>query len=202
MVLRLRFITPLSLFLALGALPVLTGCPFVTTKREGTQIRKRLKTLEGRLDKMKKQRRQLEEALLSAKKDQKKLSEVLSEAKKVLLRNSADLGAKVQVVEAHIGKILGRLDDLEQEHKQQVGRSKKKREELIKVLKALRTDLDAFKAKAIAWHTKPKEPQGADALFEAAQKKYRLGVYALARKYFQKFVDRHPNDNQIGRAHV
>lgn len=194
MVLRHLFIFRLFFLLTLGALPALAGCPLVTTKREGKQIRQRISKLEGRLNKMKRQRRQLEEALLSAKKDQKKLSEVLSQAKKMLLRNSADLGAKVQVLEAQIGKILGRLDELEQEHKKHVGLRKKKREELIKVLKALRTDLDAFKAKAIAWHTKPKEPEGADALFEEAQKKYRLGVYAVARKYFQKFVDRHPND--------
>jgi len=179
---------------------LLNGCHFVTTKREGEVMRKQIAGLKAQLDEIKTQRKELEEALISAKKDQEKLSEVLESAKKLLLRNSADVGAKVQEIELAVGQILGRLEDLEKEHKKATGSSQKQREELVKVIQALREDLDGFKAKAIAWHTKPKEPEGADALFEAAQKNYRKGVHSKARSYYQKFVDRHPDDPRAERA--
>lgn len=178
----------------------LGGCHFVTTRKQGDLMREQISGLELQLDRMKEQRKELEEALASAKKDQEKLSEVLESAKQLLLRNSADLGAKFEVVETQVGKILGRLEDLEKDYKQKGALTEKSREDIIRVVSAIREDLDAFKAKVVAWHTKPQEPQGADELFEAAQKSYRTGAYVKARNYYQQFVDRHPDDPRAERA--
>jgi tol-pal system protein YbgF len=194
MVLRRGF--GLSLLLAASAWSGLAGCWFVTTKKEGKKLERELASVQKRQAKMERQREELEQALIKSRADQKKLSAVLERARKVLLRNSADLGAKVQVLEAQIGKVLGRLDNVERDLETLATVGKKKREQMLEVIKAIRTDLDAFKKQVAEWRKKPSEPEGPDALFGAAQKKYRLGVYPLARKYFQQFADRYPNDKR------
>jgi TolA-binding protein len=179
------------------ALLAVPGCWFVTTKKEGRQLKEQLAKVQKKQQTMQRQRRELADALAKSRRDQKKLTAMLEEARKVLLRNSADLGAKVEVLEEKIGRILGRLDNVEKDLKAVVAKQKTERKKLLEIVQAIKVEFESFKKQVIAWRKKPALPQGADALFGAAQKKHRLGAYPIARKYFQLFADRYPQDKRV-----
>jgi TolA-binding protein len=75
-------------------LPGTTGCFWVTTKHEGTQMRRDIDTLQSRVD-----------GALSSRVE--KLQQVLDEATKLLQRNSADLGAEVNDLTQENAKLNG-----------------------------------------------------------------------------------------------
>lgn len=186
----LKGVRAVCLAAVLGTL--LTGCMFFTTKREGRQLKLELSSLKKRLTTLRKNEKQLQAALKQARSDQAKLEKVLEQARKVLLRNSADLGAKVQILESQLGKILGRLENLENDLKT----ASKVKSELVQRLTVVRMQISALKQRVLTLHTRPAEPRGADAVFEYAQKAFQRGAYQLARKYYKKFSNRFPTDRR------
>jgi len=85
----------LAVVLCLGA----SGCFWVTTKNEGTQIKKQVQDVDVRVKNM--------EGALESK--LKKLQIVLDQATKILKRNSANLGADVDAMRAELRKMRGLL---------------------------------------------------------------------------------------------
>jgi TolA-binding protein len=188
MVLRIEKTFPVVVLVYLS----MSGCFFFTTKREGRQLRRELNRLRERLNKTRENEQQLKAALTKARSELAKLEKVLDRARKVLLRNSADLGAKVQIIESRIGKILGRLENLEKDLRTSAGN----KVELIRMIGALRMELAGLKVRVKQLHTRPAEPQGANAIFAHAQRMFHKGSYQLARKYFKRFADTFPNDSR------
>lgn len=184
------------LIVAVWASLTLSGCFLFVTKREGDKLRSDVARLKKRLNQLRSREKELVSSLEKAKTDQKKLEKVLDRAHKILMRDSADLGAKVSELQVQAGKILGRLENLEKDLKD----ASNVKKELVQMIHVVRMDVAGLKQRLAALMVRPKEPQGADTVFAHAQKLFTSGAYAQARKYFNMFTSSFPTDSRVEHA--
>lgn len=179
---------------------VFGGCWLVTTKREGKALGRRIDAVERRLDKLHEREEQVRKSIVRSRQEQKKLAELMDQARKVFLRNSADVGAKVERLLDQIGTVLGRLDSLEKD----MAVGKAKTQALAKRLDMMRMELATLRTQVVGvlkqLAARAKEPHSAEELYKAGKEKFALGEYGAAIRYFRKLIKRFPADKRADEA--
>ena len=182
-----------SLLAGLALLAGGSGCWFVTTKHEGRVLAKRVRAVEERLDRLHEREEAVRKSIQQARAEQKKLAQLMEQARKVFLRNSADVGARVEMLMDKMGKVLGRLEDAEVAIRALQKKHGELKAELLKVqvgLTAVRNQLQALIKQLTA---KPKEPRTPDELWAAGSKAFAQGDYVRAARYLRRLVALAPN---------
>ncbi len=176
------------------------GCWFVTTKHEVLVLRKRIATLEQRLARLHEREEAVRKSIRQARAEQKKLAELMDQARKVFLRNSADVGARVEMLMGKMGKVLGRLEDAGQD----LGALQKRHEELKAEVAKLRAALAGLQSRLQALvrqlASQPKEPQTADELWKAGSEAFKRADYATAARYLRRLTAQAPGHPQAEEA--
>ncbi len=178
----------------------LGGCWLVTTRREGKALGKRIDAVTHRLDELHAREEQVRKSIVRSRQEQKKLADLMEQAKKLFLRNSADVGAKVERLLVQIGAVLGRLDSLEKD----VAAGKADRKALTKKVTMLRMDLAALRSQVVGvlkqLAARAKAPRTADEIYKAAKQKMALADYSGAVKYLRLLIKRFPTDQRLDEA--
>jgi len=155
------------------------GCFWVTTKHEGKEIKKDVKTLETKV--------QTQEDALGTK--VKELETVLEKATKLLARNSADLGADVNTLQLESAKLLGLVNEateLANEVKVTVDNQRKLQSERIDRLEKRLAELEETVNKI------PKK--SAATLWAEGKAAYDAGNHGQAQTAFKTLVIKFPTD--------
>jgi len=160
-----------------------TGCFWVTTKAEGKSIRKDVKSMDARVEKV--------EGGIDAK--MKKLQKVLDAAAALLARNSADIGNEVESLRADMRQLRGLINEAHrntEEVRKDVATFKKWND----LLGTLDLKLKAFGQRLAAVEDKTTKPiaRTADELYEQGMAAYKAGDYSTARGHFKRLVIRFP----------
>jgi TolA-binding protein len=163
----------LLLLLAAGA-----GC--FTSKEEGEALRRDL-------DKLKKH---LHEDVENSRQERKKLQKIMEQATALLTRNSADVGAQVDRLQARIDKLTG-----------QVEAQDKKINDINQQLAKLSVQVDRLVSGAPA-PNQPPIPTDPNALFKMAQGKLAAGEHDEARRLLRHFRSNHPTDSRVDHAQL
>jgi len=159
------------------------GC---MTSSEGDKLRGELHDLKDRVDKS-----DSDNAERVAK-----LDKAIEEATKILGRGSADVGAQVVELQQKMGELTGQLAE-----------AKHIAEELKRAFDDYRAATAAriaeLEQKVLAGPPKPAgPPDGKDALFEAAFRKYSDRDFAGARAWFASFVQKYGDDERADNAQL
>jgi TolA-binding protein len=164
---RLAPIVPLLLLTA--------GC--WTTKEQGEALRRDVDQLK----------RQLKDDIVESRKERKKLQKVMEQATALLTRNSADVGAQVDRIQAKVDRVGGQMD------------------EQVNGLKQLKEEFDKFKTKVdvklegLEGTTKGTPmPTDKEQLFKAGQAQLNAGKHTEGRRLLRHFLKTFPKD---GKAH-
>jgi TolA-binding protein len=185
------------LILAVVACTANTGCFWFTTKHEGEQLQKEVKSIDGRLAKKEK----------SLEAQIKRLNETLAKAEKQLTlfqRQNANLSADFSTLSRDVSRIKGlvtttnhennelrkRIDELKSAHARKV-------KDLETQIGELSTRIDDMEKKVIAAKKAAETPE---AQFAKAKGAYDRADYDTARKLFKAFVIRNANHNFAARA--
>jgi TolA-binding protein len=162
--------------LALAALGA--GC---FTQSEGEALRRDLERLK----------RELEDKAKQAERDRAKLQKVMEQATALLTRNSADVGAQVERIQAKVDKVAGEVET-----------RNKRVDELAQKLGELQAKVDV-KLESLASGSKPTPtPTDKDELFKQAQSKLAAGDQLEARRLAREFITRFPSDPRLDRAQM
>jgi tol-pal system protein YbgF len=164
------------------------GCFWVTTKREGQQMRAEINEIDSRLE--------TREDDLQSKISQLEL--VLDEATKVLKRNSADLGADVEALATDIRTTQGLITEATRfasEIRAEVQALKRtmddEREVLSKRLESMEQRLDGLEQQAAR-----ALPENADELYAVGKKAFDSRDYATARNVFRQLTVKFPGHDR------
>lgn len=166
-----------------------SGCFAFVTKEEGRELKQQIddvKTLSAK--------NELRAAELAKELDEqlKRLRSVVDEATKVVTRNSADVGLQVQKLQTDLAQLTGRIDDLQ--HAQDA---------LTKQFQDYRAASDTKLEQLVNASTaakNPPMPETPDALYAEADKRLTAAQWQEARRLFEAFVNRYPNDPRAARA--
>ncbi|MCD6500263.1 MAG: tetratricopeptide repeat protein [Deltaproteobacteria bacterium] len=183
--------------LALWSVSFLPGCFFVTTKKEGRELAKRIAANKQRLGRLHQREQQVQRSIGQAREEQKKLVALMGKARKVLLRNSADVGARVEILSTKLGQVLGRLDNVEHDlaaRRTAVGKAARIGTTLRMELATLKQRLDGLGGQFDLLIRHLAGPRGPDALFAAGTKAFHAGHFREARRLFRQFVVKYPKD--------
>ncbi len=166
-----------------------TGCFAFMTKQEG-------KEMQDRIDEVKN---------LSTKNEQKaadlakqmddqlhRLKQVVDEATKVVTRNSADVGLGVQKLQQDLAQITGRVDDLQHAQDALTKQFQDYRAASDTKLESLTNTMTTAKS--------PPMPETPDALFAEGEKRLAAQQFADARRLFEAFANRYPQDTRAAKA--
>ena len=176
----------LGLMLAVAAT---SGCFAFTTKEEGRELKQQIddvRTLSAK--------NELRAAELAKELDEqlKRLRSVVDEATKVVTRNSADVGLQVQKLQTDLAQLTGRIDDLQ--HAQDA---------LTKQFQDYRAASDTKLEQLVnnsAQAKNPPMPETPDALYAEGEKRMAAQQWQDARRLFEGFVNRYPQDPRAARA--
>lgn len=187
-----RYTATWSIVALLSALLSTSGCFWMTTKREGQQLRKDIDAMDTRLEER--------ESDLQAKIQQ--LEKILDEATRILKRNSADLGADVEAMAQDIRGVQGLIT----EATSQAGQIRtdmqaleqtiaNDREVMNKRLVSLEERLDALEQKA-------SQPiaESADELYAQGKKSFDGADYNQARNLFRHLIIKYPGHDRADDA--
>ncbi len=176
------------------------GCWFVTTKHEGKVLRKRIVALERRLEELHEREETVRKSIRQAREEQKKLAELMERARKVFLRNSADVGARVEMLMEKMGSVLGRLEDTGQDLRALQKRHAELKSEVLKLQTALAALRTQFQALVRQLASRPKEPQTPDELWKAGRQAFQKGDYVTAARYLRRLTGMAPGHPQAEEA--
>jgi tol-pal system protein YbgF len=172
------------------ALPflVLSGCAFMT-EDEGKALQKQIEDVKNLSA-----NNEVKAADLAKQMDTqlKRLKGVVDEATKVVTRNSADVGQTVEKLQTDLGQLQGRIDDLT--HAQDA---------LTKQFQDYRASSDTKLEQltnATTTAKNPPMPDTPDALFSEADKRLGAAQWADARRLYEGFVNRYPQDPRAPKA--
>lgn len=171
----------LSRAVLLGAALLLTGC--WTSKEQGEALRKDVDQLKNRLV----------NDIAESRKERDKLQKVMEQATALLTRNSADVGAQVDRLQAKIDKLSGQVEEAEKkvnDVNQQLAEFKAKVE----------VKLDSLSSGAP--QTQPPVPQDKEQLYSLAQSRLSAGDHQEARRLLQHFASTYPTDPRADRAEL
>jgi len=181
--LTVPYVDPKAPLCALGAAflaaVLLAGC--WTTKDQGDALRRDV-------DEFKKQ---LHRDINSSNQERKKLQEVMEQATVLLTRNSADVGAQVDRIQAKADRVGGQLEE-----------QQKKLDELGQQFTEFKAKVEV-KLEGLAGGAPPEKggdtPTDKDELYRLAQTKLAQGDHKEARRLARHFISTFPTD---GRAHT
>ncbi len=176
------------------------GCWLVTTRREGKALNDRIDKVEKRLVRLHEREERVRQSIAQSQEEQKKLAKLMEEARKLFLRNSADVGAKVERLMGQLGTVLGRLDGLEKD----LVAGKTKTAELAKKLNVMRMDLAMLRTQVVSvlkqLAARAREPKTADEIYKAAKQKFAVADYVGAIRYLRRFLKQFSSDPRADEA--
>ncbi|MDB4970687.1 MAG: hypothetical protein JWN44_6376 [Myxococcales bacterium] len=166
-----------------------SGCFAFVTKEEGRELKAQIeevKTLSAK--------NEVRAAELAKELDEqlKRLRTVVDEATKVVTRNSADVGLNVQKLQTDVAQLTGRIDDIQ--HAQDA---------LTKQFQDYRAASDTKLEQLVNASPSAKNPpmpETPDALFAEGEKRIAAQQFTDARRLFEGFVNRYPQDPRASRA--
>lgn len=179
---RKQIVSTLLLCGALGQ----TGCFAFMTKEEGRELKLQIEEL--------KKTSQQNNAELTKQLEQQlaKLKQLVDEATKVVTRNSADVGQTVQTLQKDLGVLQGKVEDITHTTEAFTKQFQEFRAKSDTQLEKLTTTVTSSKT--------PPVPETPDAHFAEAEKRMQATQWADARRLFESFKDRYPNDPRAGKA--
>jgi len=165
------------------------GCFAFTTKEEGRELKQQIEEVRTLSAK-----NELRAAELAKELDQqlKRLRTVVDEATKVVTRNSADVGLNVQKLQTDLAQLTGRIDDIQHAEDALTKRFQDYRAASDTKIEQLVNNSSAAK--------NPPMPETPDALFAEGEKRMAAQQYTDARRLFEGFVNRYPQDPRAARA--
>jgi TolA-binding protein len=173
---------PLSLPILLAVVLVTSGC--WTTKEEGAALRRDVDRLKNQLSK----------DIEQSKAERQKLKKIMEQATALLTRNSADVGAQVDRIQAQNDRNSGQIEQNQ------------------KLLQDLSQQLTEFKAKVevkleglsntSGQGQNPPVPQDKSELFKLASSTLSGGNHKEARGLLRHFISRFPNDSRVDQAQM
>jgi tol-pal system protein YbgF len=166
-----------------------SGCFAFVTKEEGRELKQQIddvRTLSAK--------NEVRAAELAKELDEqlKRLRSVVDEATKVVTRNSADVGLQVQKLQTDMAQITGRVDDLQHAS-----------DALTKQFQDYRAASDTKLEQLVnnsSTAKNPPMPETPDALYAEADKRLKASEWQEARRLFEGFVNRYPQDPRAARA--
>jgi tol-pal system protein YbgF len=161
---------------------LLSGCFAFMTKEEGRELKQEIEEAKLKNDELRKQQ---QEQLA-------RLRTVVDEATKVTTRNSADVGQQVQTLQTDLAQATGRLDDLQHAN-----------DALTKQFQDYRAASDTKLEQLVnasATAKNPPMPETADALYAEADKRMGAQQWQEARRLYEAFVNRYPQDHRAAKA--
>lgn len=161
---------------------VCTSC--YMSRAEGEGLRKEIVALEAELN----------TNIQKANQERLRLQKVLEQATLLLTRNSADVGAQVERLQAKVDKLTGaveeqqtKLNDLSQKFNDFQARVDVKLEGL---------------SRDSAQNTNPPVPENKDELFQQASAKLAAGDHQEARRLLRHFISRYPGESRLDQAQL
>jgi len=166
-----------------------SGCFAFVTKEEGREFKQQLEDVKGLSAK-----NEVKAAELAKQMDTqlRRLKQVVDEATKVVTRNSADVGQTVEKLQTDLGQLQGRVDDATHAQDALTKQFQDYRASSDTKLEQLTNTMTAAKA--------PPLPETPDALYGDAEKKLAAAAWADARRVFEAFVNRYPQDPRAAKA--
>ena len=159
------------------AVLILSGC--WTTKEQGQALQRDVEELKKRLHR----------DIQQSKDEREKLQKVMEQATALLTRNSADVGAQVERMQARLAKITGQVDEQE-----------KKLDDINQQLAKMEVKLDNLASGAQP--KQPPIPQDKDQLFRLAQQKIAAGEHDEGRRLLRHFRSNYPTDPRADDAQL
>lgn len=196
-----------ALLLLLALLPLLAcggGCFWVTTRRQGDELRERAETLETRVVALEKQlesdRAEYTELIQKAERDVTELEGVLERATAA----AADYAADTNNMRESLAELEGGLAELREELRR-MGQAAEQREDSIRD----RVEVIASKVGLDPPLDQTGIPHEKVAHYGAAGAAFEKGEYGKARSLYRAFIEQYPTDDhvddaqlQIGRAYA
>ena len=168
---------------AVLALALLAGGCW-TSKEDGQALRKDVDQL----------RKELNEANRQSKDERIKLQKVLEQATALLTRNSADVGAQVERMQAKLDRMGGTVEE------NKVG-VKELQEKFKDRLAKVDVKLEGLSGQA-AGSTNAPVPEDKDGLFKRAKAKYDAADHLEARRLLRHFINRFADDSRVDQAQL
>lgn len=169
---------------------------FFTSRKEGDDLEKRLKSMEGQVEAMQKQ------GLHSLRKELAELKEILPQARTVLLQNSARFGLQLDRVSGDLDRLKGKVDgllaDLEGTKSQESG-LKVQVSRLEEAVAQIRIEVSRL---LLEVRRKPRpDPSTAAELFSRATIRRLSGKLPEARADYLSLIQRFPKDPRVEEAY-
>ena len=168
-----------------------SGCFWFTSKQEGVELRQQVKDLQAVASAN--QQRSIDVAK-NLDVESHRLHEVIDRATNVLERNSADVGDTVQKLLLDMATLLGRVDELQRSNDAVTKQFQEYRATTDTKLEQLTNELTKVEH--------PPIPETADGIWSEATRFQSAGQQADARRVFDAFVTRYPNDSRAPRAQI
>ena len=170
---------------------LLGGCFAFVTKEEGREMKQQIEDLKGISAKNESRAAELVKQMDT---QLTRLKQGVEQANKLATRNSADVGLSVEKMQVDLGQIQGRLDDVTHTA-----------DALTKQFQDYRANSDT-KLEQLTNATTPAKsppvPDTADATFAEAEKKLAAQSWLDARRLYEAFVNRYPQDPRAAKAQL
>ncbi len=166
----------------------LVGCSFLT-KDDGQQMQKQIDDMRSQAQKHEEAQRELGKQLDA---ELKRMKQVVDDATKVITRNSADVGLTVQNLQQALAQLTGRIDDIQHTEDAISKQFQDYRASSDTKLEQLNNTVNVSK--------NPPVPETPDALYSEGEKRIAAQQWAEARRLYEAFVNRYPQDPRAARA--
>jgi TolA-binding protein len=171
-----------------------SGCLYTQARGEAVEaeLRKQRETITTLDAQINQQRETLEAENREAAAKVGELREVIREATEIVTRNSADVGADVEILKARLAQVEGLLEELKHQLETSTAASAETRAQLEAQIRnvAIRAGVEIELSDA-------EVPQGADAHFTEAKRTYDAGDLGFARALLRAFITRYPRDVRL-----
>ena len=166
-----------------------SGCFAFVTKEEGRELRQQIEDLKGISAKNEARAAELVKQMDT---QLTRLKQGVEQANKLATRNSADVGLSVEKMQVDLGQVQGRLDDVMHTT-----------DALTKQFQDYRANSDTKLEQltnATTTSKSPPVPETPDATFAEADKKLAAQSWVDARRLYEAFVNRYPDDARAAKA--
>ena len=173
--------------IAIGSIALLS-CTFFT-KDEGQELKKQVEEMRTQSQKHEERQAELAKQLDA---ELRRMRQVVDDATKVITRNSADVGLTVQNLQQQLAQLTGRLDDLQHVQDTISKQFQDYRASSDTKLEQLNNTVNVSKSAPM--------PDTPDALYSEGEKRLAAQQWAEARRLYEAFVNRYPQDARAARA--
>jgi TolA-binding protein len=182
------------LFLTLLLAALAGGCLYTQSRGEQleAELRRQREMIAALDTQINQQRESLEVENREAAAKVGELREVIREATEIVTRNSADVGADVEVLKARLAQVEGLVEELKH-HLETANATAAERNAQLEVQirnVAIRAGVEIDLSDA-------EVPRGADAHFTEAKRAYDATELGMARALLRAFIVRYPRDGRI-----